>query len=129
MNAHRLPAHADIVFSEVNLHLVSGRRFKAFRLRQPALQELQAKRRAELLQRAQPRRLHADGVLHKPEHGRTVPPAVVKQFPDSLQIRLHGSPRPAVMPLVRNIALKTPYSVTGSSCHPGHCLNSLAFLQ
>ena len=24
MNAHRLPAHADIVFSEVNLHLVSG---------------------------------------------------------------------------------------------------------
>ena len=33
------------------------------------LQELQAKRRAELLQRTQARRLHADGVLHKPEHG------------------------------------------------------------
>ena len=109
MNAHRLPAHADIVFSEVNLHLVSGWRFKAFRLRQPALQELQAKRRAELLQSAQTRRL----------------PLVVNQFPDIFQIRLHGTPRPAETPLVRNISLKTPYSVTGISCHPGHCLNSL----
>ena len=129
MNAHNLSAHEDIVFPEVDLHLVPGRRLKALRLRQSALPEFQAKRSAELLQRAQARRFHADGVLHKPKHGRTVSPAVVEQLSDSLQIRLQRPPRQAVMALEGNISLKAPYCVAGDSRHPRHCLNSMAFGQ
>lgn len=59
------PVHAGIAFPETDLHPEPGRRFRTIRLRQTALPELQAKGRTKLLQRAQARRFHAGGVLHK----------------------------------------------------------------
>ena len=85
-------------------------------------QELLAKRRAKLLERAQARRLYADEVLQKPEHSRTVPFAVVRKLPDILQIRLHCPPRPVVMPLLGNIAAGNAVPCCGTPRHLGTVL-------